>query len=213
MRFDRLTPLEKKYLRAMAELGPGPHRSGDIAELRPSEAHAGVRRAARGRGPADDRRTGLPAGTLNRELARLADAGLLKRERRGNQLLYSAERGCPVFEELASILRKTSGVADVLAAALAPAREEIRAAFVYGSVAGGRARPGSDLDLIVVGDLGFGDAVKLLHPAQEILGRDISPRVYGVKEWKQKRRAPDAFLREVLAKPKIFVMGGERELG
>ena len=32
VRFDRLTPLEKRYLRAMAELGPGPHRSGDIAE-------------------------------------------------------------------------------------------------------------------------------------------------------------------------------------
>lgn len=32
VRFDRLTPLEKKYLRAMAELGAGPHRSGDIAE-------------------------------------------------------------------------------------------------------------------------------------------------------------------------------------
>ncbi|MEN9888160.1 MAG: hypothetical protein RL559_197 [Pseudomonadota bacterium] len=31
VRFDRLTPTEKKYLRAMAELGPGPHRSGDIA--------------------------------------------------------------------------------------------------------------------------------------------------------------------------------------
>jgi len=33
VRFDRLTPTEKKYLRAMAELGPGPHRSGDIAQL------------------------------------------------------------------------------------------------------------------------------------------------------------------------------------
>jgi len=32
VRFDRLTPLEKKYLRAMSELGPGPHRSGDIAD-------------------------------------------------------------------------------------------------------------------------------------------------------------------------------------
>ena len=32
VRFDRLTPLEKKYLRAMAQLGPGPHRSGDVAE-------------------------------------------------------------------------------------------------------------------------------------------------------------------------------------
>jgi hypothetical protein len=33
VRFDRLTPREKDYLRAMAELGPGPHRSGDIAEM------------------------------------------------------------------------------------------------------------------------------------------------------------------------------------
>jgi hypothetical protein len=33
VRFDRLTPLEKRYLRAMAELGPGPHRSGDISEV------------------------------------------------------------------------------------------------------------------------------------------------------------------------------------
>lgn len=33
VRFDRLTPVEKRYLRAMAELGPGPHRSGEIAEV------------------------------------------------------------------------------------------------------------------------------------------------------------------------------------
>ncbi len=33
VRFDRLTPAEKRYMRAMAELGPGPHRSGDIAEI------------------------------------------------------------------------------------------------------------------------------------------------------------------------------------
>lgn len=32
VRFDRLTPVEKKYLRAMSELGPGPHRSGDVAD-------------------------------------------------------------------------------------------------------------------------------------------------------------------------------------
>ena len=36
VRFDRLTPKEKKYLRAMAELGAGPHRSGDIADIFPA---------------------------------------------------------------------------------------------------------------------------------------------------------------------------------
>lgn len=159
------------------------------------------------------RRTGLPPGTLAREIARLADAGVLRRERRGNQLLYSADRTCPVFAELASILRKTSGVADVLAAALSPVRDRVKAAFVYGSMADGRARAGSDVDLMVIGELGFAEAVKLLHPVQEVLGREVSPRVYGVKEWRQKRRAPDAFLRDVLSRPRIFVIGGDRELG
>jgi hypothetical protein len=33
VRFDRLTPTEKRYMRAMADLGPGPHRSGDVADV------------------------------------------------------------------------------------------------------------------------------------------------------------------------------------
>ena len=159
------------------------------------------------------RRTGLPSGTLTRELTRLADAGILKRERRGNQLLYSAERECPVYEELRTILKKTSGIAEVLEAALAPALDRIRLAFVYGSLATGREQAGSDVDLMIVGDVGFGEAIKLLYPAQTTLGREITAKVYSEKEWTQKRRAPDAFLREVVAKPKIFVIGTEHELG
>lgn len=40
VRFDRLTPSEKKYIRAMAELGPGPHRSGAVAEALKREVTA-----------------------------------------------------------------------------------------------------------------------------------------------------------------------------
>lgn len=158
------------------------------------------------------RRTGLAAGTLHRELERLADAGLLKRERRGNQQLYSADRACPVYEELASILRKTSGLTEVLAKALEPARGRIDAAFVYGSMANGRARTGSDVDLIVVGEVGFAEAAKLVHPAQHALAREVSPRVYSRKEWSEKRAKPDAFFREVLDGAKLFVIGSEDEL-
>ena len=47
VRFDRLTPAEKKYLRAMADLGPGPHRSGDIAiELERAVSSLGPTRAS-----------------------------------------------------------------------------------------------------------------------------------------------------------------------
>ena len=80
------------------------------------------------------RRTGLPAGTLTRELKRLAEVGLLNRQRRGNQLVYSANRDSPIFEELAGILRKTSGLADVVAEALEPLTDRIDVAPVKETV-------------------------------------------------------------------------------
>jgi len=63
------------------------------------------------------RLTALPPGTLHRELRQLAEAGLLLSERLGNQVRYRANRDCPIFPELASIFRKTSGLADVVAGA------------------------------------------------------------------------------------------------
>ena len=156
------------------------------------------------------RRTGLPAGTITRELAKLASAGLLQREKRGNQQLYRADKSCPVFTEMASILRKTSGVADVLASALEPVAEKIDAAFIYGSVAQGKETARSDIDLMLIGGLDFDEAVRLLWPLQAELGREINPQVLKPQEFAA--RAEDAFMRNVLSKPKIFVIGAEDEL-
>ena len=64
------------------------------------------------------RLTGTTAGTLHKELARLAEAGLLSREKQGNQVRYRANRECPVYPELAGLIRKTSGATVVLADAL-----------------------------------------------------------------------------------------------
>lgn len=54
------------------------------------------------------RQTGAQVGSLSRELTKLADAGILLTEQIGNQVHYFANQDCPIFEELASILRKTS---------------------------------------------------------------------------------------------------------
>jgi predicted nucleotidyltransferase len=120
------------------------------------------------------RRTGLPAGTLNRELALLAEAGVLRREPRGNQQLYSVDTACVIYEELASILRKTvvrerrRTAAPVLEEPRAPYRARptkldvekkklealcrkyrIRKLSVFGSAARGEATANSDVDLMV----------------------------------------------------------------
>lgn len=158
------------------------------------------------------RLTGTVPGTLTRELAKLADAGVLSVEKVGNQAHYSANRACPIFEELAGILRKTSGLADVLAEGLLPLSAQIEAAFVFGSMAGGKANAGSDIDLMLIGDADYAALVRQLHPLQELLGREINPKLYGRAEWQKLVAKKGAFVRDVLGKPKLFVIGNEQSL-
>jgi len=158
------------------------------------------------------RRTGLPAGTLTRELKRLAEVGLLKREKRGNQLLYSANRNSPIFTELAGILRKTSGLADVIAEALAPLSDRIDVAFIFGSAARGSETEGSDIDVLIIGSVDFGSAIDGLHPTQEQLAREINPKVFSVRDWKAKLKQKHSFATNVLGKQKIFLIGDEHDL-
>ena len=170
--------------------------------LRPEEALHGREVA---------RRTGLPAGTITRELTRLAAAGLLKREKRGNQQVYSANTAGVIFSEVASILRKTSGLADVLTLALAPVAPRLSVALVFGSVARGDETAHSDIDLLIVGDISFREAVELLYPAQSALGREINPKVFAAAEFRAK--APgDAFVADLLATPKMFLIGDAHDL-
>ena len=60
------------------------------------------------------RLTGIPAGSLHRELRLLAQAGLLDAVRVGNQIHYSANEASPVFRELSAILDKTAGAPPTL---------------------------------------------------------------------------------------------------
>jgi predicted nucleotidyltransferase len=159
------------------------------------------------------RAIGKAPGTLLRELNALAAAGVLVRKPLGNQVHFQANPACPIYEDLRSILKKTVGVADVLREAIAPLGPKIRAAFVYGSVARGEERPGSDLDLMVVGEARFADVVAALALAQETLRREVNPNVYPALEFRKKLAARDPFLGRVLAERKIFIVGGEDDLG
>jgi predicted nucleotidyltransferase len=154
------------------------------------------------------RLTGTVAGTLHKELATLAKAGILTMQPRGNQKVYSANRDCPVYEELASIFRKTSGMIDVLANALLPMAEQIESACIYGSVAQGQETTYSDVDVLVIGIASFADIAKALYPCHEALGREVNPKVYKQEVWEELNRNNDGFASEIVAKPKLFIIGG-----
>jgi predicted nucleotidyltransferase len=155
------------------------------------------------------RQTGTTAGTLHRELSKLAEAGLLIRERRGNQVLYQANRACPVFEELASLFRKTSGTVPALQEALRDLAPQIRFALVFGSLARGTETAGSDIDVLIIGDASFGDVVKALYAAQTLLQREINPVVYSADEFRARLNEREPLLLDILAKPRLFLIGND----
>ncbi len=159
------------------------------------------------------RLTGVPAGSLHREVTALTKAGLLTRSSAGNQVRYQASRACPVFEELAGIFRKTAGLADVLREALEPLGRTVRAAFVFGSVAQGKEREISDVDVMVVGSASFARVVAALAPAGERLRREVNPVVMAPEAFRAKLKARDRFVARVVREPKIFLIGDARELG
>ena len=155
------------------------------------------------------RRTGASAGSLHRELRALADLGVLLRQEVGRQVHYRANSASPVFAELAGLLRKTAGLADVLRSALLPLGKKVALAFVFGSVAAGSERPGSDVDLMVLGSASFADLARALAPAHDVLGREINPTAMAPRQFARKLAAGDGFALSVAKGPRIWLMGGE----
>ncbi len=156
------------------------------------------------------RQTGTAPGTLHKELSRLAAAGLLLRKAQGNQVRYRANPQCPFFPELAGLLRKTTGAAELLANALAPLEPTL--ALIFGSVASGTETANSDVDLLVIGAAGFAEVVRAIHPVQAELAREINPVVYGAQEFQRRVAEHDAFVMDLLAKPTIFLTGTQHDL-
>lgn len=154
--------------------------------------------------------TGAGSGAIQREIARLSGSGLLSMEQVGNQKRYRANPESPIHDELVAIVRKTFGLAIPLAEALAPLADRIELAFVYGSVAKRSDTAASDIDLMIVSDkLTYADVVSALHPLIERTGREVNPTLYSRTELRTRREAGNAFVERVLARPKLWVIGGE----
>ena len=152
------------------------------------------------------------SGSMKKELDLLVQAALLKTQKIGNQTQFSVNTDHPVFPELSGLVRKTIGLVDVLKVALEPVASELEVAFVFGSVARSEETTWSDVDVLLIGHLGFGRAVDALYAAQLELGREVNPKVLSRDEWENRKLAGNSFVRDLLGKPKLFIIGGENDL-
>jgi len=156
---------------------------------------------------------GLGSGQIQRELARLSAAGILRRFEQGRHVYFQADPQCPVFEELRSLVTKSVGAGAVVATALLDLEDRICLAFIFGSIARGDERSESDLDLLVVGDVSFSELVAALSEAESTLRKEIHPSLFSEDEFRNRLSSKDHFLDSVLKEDKVFVIGVEDELG
>jgi len=149
---------------------------------------------------------------MSRELTHLAKTGILVSTTEGKQKYYQANRHCPIFDELHCLVLKTGGVADIIGKAMESRISDIRLSFIFGSVADRTENKLSDIDLLVVGNITFGEIVDLLLPAEETLNRELNPVVYPLPEFNRRLSENHYFMSNILSGNKIFVVGDENEL-
>ena len=154
------------------------------------------------------RLSGLGSASLQRELNRLATAGLVRSERVGNLRRFQANAQSPVYDELVGLTRKTLGAEPMLREALLPLAAKLEAAWLFGSVAKRTDTAKSDVDVLLVGKgLTLAKVLELLEPVEARLGRKINPVCMTPAEFARRRAEPDSFVNRVLAQQPISLLG------
>lgn len=150
-------------------------------------------------------------GAVRRELEKLAAVDLIVRTSLGNQVFYQVNQRHPVFFEMRALVNKTVGIFNTLHSALEPLGNRASVAFVYGSIARQEERAGSDIDLMIIGDIELDDVLVRLPEAETTLGRAVNPTVYSIHEFKRKLEDGNHFLNAVIDGKKVFLIGNEDE--
>ena len=156
------------------------------------------------------RRSGLNDSTIRQELCKLVRLDLVWRRKESNRVYYRAKTENPIYPEIRNLVLKTSGLADVLKSALRDQR--IHIAFVFGSIASGEEKAGSDVDLMVIGNLGLRDLSRLLSDVADRVGREINPHVLHDNEFRRRIQVSEHFVSTIMREPKIFIIGSKHEL-
>ena len=157
-----------------------------------------------------ERQAGLSIDTVRQELQKLTRMELLRARREGNRLYYRANREHPLYNDIRNLVLKTSGLVEVLKRALD--KEGVRVAFVFGSIAHNQEGAGSDVDLMVIGEVSLRTLSSWLVGISERIGREINPHIMSVEEFRKRKQFGEHFLSHVLDSPKLFIIGNEDEL-
>lgn len=156
------------------------------------------------------RRADVSPFEARRELGILCDAKVLASEKEGNQIYFSKNERCVFWQDLKNLYMKTDGVLAELKKELGKI-DGIKYAFVFGSMAGGKDRPHSDVDLMVIGSIGEDELSKIVFGIQRKTGREINYMLWGEPTLEKRAKEGSSFLKEITKSKRAWLGGDENE--
>jgi predicted nucleotidyltransferase len=158
------------------------------------------------------RQLGVRPSSLQRELEAMVGSGILLRRQDGRRIYYKANTESPVFPEMRGLIEKTAGIAPALKSELMRFDDQIELALIYGSVARGEEKSGSDVDLMIVGSLKQIDLLSVLRKLESRFRREVNVTLFSSEEFHRKLAAGDHFVKAVLKGKTISLKGALDEL-
>lgn len=149
--------------------------------------------------------------SVSMELNNLLKIDLIKKRISGNHHYYLVNIQHLIYTELQNIFIKTVGVRNILADSLEPIKKDILFSFIYGSIAKGNATSTSDIDLLIIGDVGSKKISNILLDAGSTLDREINFSIFKKDEFIQRLNSKNHFITSIINESKIFVLGNPDE--
>ena len=158
------------------------------------------------------RETKEEINAVRRELEKMENAGILKKESRGNRLYYWIRQDYPFFGDLLSITSKTVG----LGAEIILNKNKIgKPNFVMFSGKFTRRKErkrDEDIDILIVGEIVLPEIAALIRKEESKRGKEINYTVMSKEELDFRKRRRDPFLLGILSGSRIMIIGDEQEL-
>jgi DNA-binding transcriptional ArsR family regulator len=155
---------------------------------------------------------GTRSSSLQRDVDSLVRVGILEKRVDGRRSYIKANEGSPIYSELRGIIEKTSGIVPTLQNAVGRFGKKIRSGFVYGSLARGEEGAGSDVDLMLIGNVSTMEVAPVLRRVEKTVDRQINPTIFTETDFVKNLTDKNHFLLTVMRGKKIMVKGTEDEL-
>lgn len=149
---------------------------------------------------------------VRRELSRLTDSGIVKKESRGNRIYYWLRQDYPMYGDLLSIVCKVTGLGGEIVNNKNKIGKPIYVMFSGRFARHKEKKKDDEVDLLVVGDIVLPELATLIRVEESKRNYEINYTVMSKDEFDFRKKRRDPFLLSILAKSRIMIIGDEESM-